>query len=56
MLQDCVLAGGIANANKYLMKHQKSIKQGQYFNFMSQWFQSQKILLQQMIDNQKELT
>ena len=32
------------------------VKQGQYFNFMSQWFQSEMILLQQMIDNQRELT
>ena len=32
-------------------------KQGKYFNFMSEWFKSEIISLQQMIDNhQKKLT
>ena len=32
------------------------VKQGKYFNFMSQWFKSEIISLEQMIHNQKELT
>ena len=32
------------------------VKKGEYFNFMSQWFESEIMLLQQMIDKKKELT